>query len=43
MIMLEFIGRRQKDGMIKESSEEGLELKKLFCCITQGSDYFQEN
>ena len=43
MIMLEFIRRRQKDSMIKESSEESLELEKLFYYITQGLDYFQEN
>ena len=43
MTMLEFTRRRQKDGMIKESSEESLELAKLFCCITQDSYYFQEN
>ena len=40
MIMLEFTRRRQKDGMIKESSEESLELERLFYCITQGSYYF---
>ena len=43
MIMLEFTRRRQKYGMIKESSEESLELEKLSCCISQGSNYFQEN
>ena len=39
MIMLEFIRRRQKDGMIKETSKESLELEKLLCCITQGLNY----
>ena len=34
MIMLEFIRRRQKDGMIKESSDESFELEKLFYCMT---------
>ena len=43
MKMLEFTRRRQNDGMIKESSEESLELEKLSCRITQGLDYFQEN
>ena len=43
MIMLEFTRKRQKDGMIKESSEESLELEKLSCCIIQGSYYFLEN